>query len=196
MTDAEPIDPPHTALLVMDLQPAIVDRLDRPDELLDRANAAIAWARRHGVTVGFVRVALSAEESAAVPARNKTFAALASMTDAMAPDAPGTQVHPELDVQEGDLVVRKRRVGALSTTDLGEQLATRDVDTLVLAGVSTSGVVLSTVRDAADQDYRLLVLADACADRDAEVHEVLLRKVLARQADVISVADLDDLVVR
>ncbi len=54
----------------------------------------------------------------------------------------------------------------------------------------------STVRDAADQDHRLLVLADACADRDAEVHEVLLHKVIARQADVITVADLDDLVVR
>lgn len=57
-------------------------------------------------------------------------------------------------------------------------------DSLVLAGISTSGVVLSTVRQAADLDYRLTVLADACADGDHEVHRVLLEKVFPRQAVV------------
>jgi nicotinamidase-related amidase len=55
-------------------------------------------------------------------------------------------------------------------------------DTLVLAGIATSGVVLSTLRQAADLDYRLTVLADACADRDEEVHRVLTEKVFPRQA--------------
>ena len=55
----------------------------------------------------------------------------------------------------------------------------------MLAGISTSGVVLSTVRDAADRDYRLLVLADCCADPDGEVHRVLMEKVLPRQVEVI-----------
>ena len=50
----------------------------------------------------------------------------------------------------------------------------------------------STVRDAADKDYRLFVLADGCADVDEEVHDVLLRKVLPRQADVIAIADLPE----
>jgi nicotinamidase-related amidase len=54
----------------------------------------------------------------------------------------------------------------------------------VLAGIATSGVVLSTVRQAADLDYRLIVLADACADRDPEVHRVLTEKVFPRQAQV------------
>ena len=54
-------------------------------------------------------------------------------------------------------MVRKTRVGAFSTTDLDEQLRQRGVDTLLLAGISTSGVVLSTVRDAHDRDYRVFV---------------------------------------
>ncbi|HWF24091.1 MAG TPA: isochorismatase family protein, partial [Solirubrobacteraceae bacterium] len=62
-----------------------------------------------------------------------------------------------------------------------------------LAGISTSGVVLSTVRDAHDKDYRLIVLADLCADRDAQVHEVLTSKVFPRQAEVISGAELPGL---
>ena len=61
------------------------------------------------------------------------------------------------------------------------------MDTLVLTGIATSGVVLSTLRQAADLDYKLIVLADACLDGDAEVHRILTEKVFPRQADVLSV---------
>jgi nicotinamidase-related amidase len=59
-------------------------------------------------------------------------------------------------------------------------------DALVLAGIATSGVVLSTLRQAADLDYRLTVLADACTDADPEVHRVLTEKVFPRQALITS----------
>jgi nicotinamidase-related amidase len=49
------------------------------------------------------------------------------------------------------------------------------------------------VRDGADRDYRLYVLADLCADPDAEKHDVLLGKVFPRQAYVITSADLPGL---
>src|SRR5690348_18417336 len=59
---------------------------------------------------------------------------------------------------------------------------------LVLCGISTSGVVLSTLRQAADLDFGLTVLRDACADADDEVHRVLTEKVFPRQAEVVDVA--------
>ena len=89
--------------------------------------------------------------------------------------------------------MRKNRVGPFGSTDLHEQLQARGIDTLVLAGISTSGVVLSTVRDAHDRDYRLIVLADLCADRDPEVHKVLTGKVFPGQAEVIDAAELHEL---
>ena len=89
--------------------------------------------------------------------------------------------------------MRKVRVGAFGTTDLDEQLRARGVDTLVLAGISTSGVLLSTVRDGYDRDYRLLVLADASADPEPGVHEFLTETLFPRQAEVIEVADLQAL---
>jgi nicotinamidase-related amidase len=89
--------------------------------------------------------------------------------------------------------VRKTRVGAFSTTDLEQQLRDRGVDTLVLAGISTSGVVLSTVRDASDRDYRLFVLSDATADRDPAVHAFLIEQVFPRQAEVITLGELEEL---
>jgi nicotinamidase-related amidase len=58
----------------------------------------------------------------------------------------------------------------------------------VLAGIATSGVVLSTVRDAADRDYELVVLSDCCVDSDPEVHRLLLERVFPRQARVITSA--------
>jgi len=58
---------------------------------------------------------------------------------------------------------------------------------MVLAGIATSGVVLSTLREAADKDYRITVLSDGCADADEEVHRVLTTKVFLRQADVMTV---------
>ena len=56
--------------------------------------------------------------------------------------------------------------------------------------LATSCVVLSTVRHAADTDYRLVVVEDACADRDDEVHRVLTGKVFPRQATVTTTAEL------
>jgi nicotinamidase-related amidase len=66
-------------------------------------------------------------------------------------------------------------------------LRSQGIGTLVLTGIATSGVVLSTLREAADKDYELVVLADCCADGDSEVHRVLLEKVFPRQADVLDV---------
>jgi nicotinamidase-related amidase len=110
--------------------------------------------------------------------------------DRMHADSPATAVHERVAPQDGDIVVRKVRVGAFSTTDLDAQLRARGIDTLLLAGVSTSGVVLSTIRDAADKDYRVVVLADLCADLDPQVHATLTEKVFPRQADVVTSAEL------
>ena len=113
---------------------------------------------------------------------NAVFASLAQSGDAMTQDHPATQVHAALERRPDEPVVLKRRVSAFSGSDLDVLLRAAGADTLVLAGIATSGVVLSTLRQAADLDYRLVVLADACADRDPEVHRVLTEKVFPRQA--------------
>jgi nicotinamidase-related amidase len=136
-----------------------------------------------------VHVAFAPEDFAAVPTHNKAFAAVAQ-NKFLADGSPESEIHPSLDVQQGDIVVRKTRFGAFSTTDLYSTLHEQGIDTLVVAGISTAGVVLSTLRHAADEDYRLYVLADATADPDPEVHRVLTEKVFPHQADVISSDDL------
>lgn len=67
-------------------------------------------------------------------------------------------------------------------------LRAREIDMLVLFGIATSGVVLSTLLHASDADYRLVVLRDCCADQDAELHTCLLDKFFPRRANVLSAA--------
>ncbi len=172
----------------MDFQTAVVGLVgEGGPALLERAARARAAARASGMAVMHVRVAFAPADYDAIPPRNKAFSALKAsrfLTDGTPPAA----FHEVLAPSAGEEVFTKRRVGAFSTTNLADRLAARGIDTLVLAGIATSGVVLSTLRDAADRDFRLFVLADVCADMDAEVHRVLLEKVFPRQADVIDLA--------
>jgi nicotinamidase-related amidase len=194
MTDASvPIDPRRTALLVMDYQQAIVAMIEEADALVARAAEAIDLVRRHGGHIGYVRVAFTPADLQDIPPTSSMGARIASGPQAFMDDAPTTQIDARVAPRREDIVVRKTRVGAFSTTDLAQQLAARGIDTLILAGISTSGVVLSTVRDASDRDYRLFVLADATADRDPAVHACLMEKVFPRQAHVITVAELERL---
>lgn len=188
-TSTAVVDPSRTALLLMDFQPAILAAVAEADGLLGTARTALSWARSQDIQVCYVRVAFADEDYRAVPGHSKAFAAVAQ-NRFLAADSPEAQIHDSLEVRDEDIVVRKTRFGAFSTTGLYARLRDLGIDTLVLAGISTSGVVLSTVRDAADDDYRIYVLADATADPDPDVHRILIEKVFPHQADVITSGDL------
>ena len=187
------IDPRHAALLVMDYQRAWLDTLSDSATVLARAAQAIAIARERGTLVTWVRVAFTTADYTAVPAANLIFTRLASRPGALDADAPAMAIDARVAPRPDDKVIPKTRVGGFARTDLDAWLRDRAIDTLILAGISSSGVVLSTVRDAADRDYRLFVLADACADTDPEIQRVLIQKIFPQEATVITVADLPGL---
>jgi nicotinamidase-related amidase len=177
-------DRQHTALLMMDYQNTIVSGVaERYPGLLNRAAAVLAAARNAGLLVGYVVVRFR-EGYPEVSPRNRGFAGLRA-AGRLREGTPGAEVHPQVAPRPGEVVVVKRRVGAFSTTDLETILRAQGVTTLVLLGIATSGVVLSTVRWAADMDYELVVVEDCCADGDDEVHRVLTQKVFPRQATVV-----------
>jgi nicotinamidase-related amidase len=186
------MDVSRAALLLMDFQVGILQGRDGAAEVLAIATSALKTARSAQMQVVHVRVAFGEQDYASVPDRNKTFTAARSARR-LADGTPDAEIHPDLAPAPGDVVVTKTRVGAFSTTTLETHLRGRGIDTLVLAGVATSGVVLSTVRDAADRDYRLFVLRDCCLDTP-EVHSLLVSQIFPRQAEVIDVAGLTELV--
>jgi nicotinamidase-related amidase len=187
MTEKLALDPATSALLVMDFQIAIVDgpalgaTADK-EVLLSRTARLIDAARRAQTKVIYVVVGFRAGYPEISP-RNRTFGVLRE-SGRFAEGSPGNAVHPTVAPKPGDVVVTKHRVSAFAGTDLEMVLRASGIDTLVLCGIATSGVVLSTVRHATDADYRLVVVSDCCADADPEVHRLLVEKVFARPATV------------
>ncbi len=177
-----------TALLLMDFMTGIVDRYSEAADVISRARDLKALASRAGILCIYVRVAFRHGHPDVSP-RNKTFAAWVS-SGRMTEDSAEAQIHPDLAPGPADILVTKRRVSAFSGSDLEVVLRAASVDTLIMAGVATSGVVLSTVREAADRDYRLIVVADCCTDADPGLHQVLVDKLFPRQAWVTELAGL------
>ena len=174
----------HMALLVMDVQVGIVTRVAHIGDVLTPISAAITAARAASIPVIYVAVAFRPGYPEISP-RNKSFSAIKQQQSSLPAPMTTTEIHPAIAPQPTDIVVTKRRVSAFSGSDLEVVLRAQDISHLVLCGIATSGVVLSTLREAADKDYQLTVLADCCVDSDEEVQRVLLSKVFPRQAEVV-----------
>ncbi len=173
----------------MDMQGAILASLPEPDALLTPVARAIARAREKEIPVIYVVVGFR-PGAPEISSANKVFAAFsdaARWTPEFAEQ--WAQIHPGVAPQPGEVIVTKRRISAFTGSDLEVILRAQNIRHLVLTGISTSGVILSTLREAADKDYRLTVISDCCADREEEVHRVLLQQVFPRQADVIGLED-------
>lgn len=174
----------RSALLLMDLQRSPLTRVS--DDYLRRAVRALEAARGAGVPVIHVALRLRAGHTDVHP-RNPIFGAVPAHL--FTADDPGAEIHPDVAPADGEIVVYKNRVSAFAGNDLPQILAAQDITHLVLAGIATGGIVLSTALQAADLDYRLTVLSDACADPSPALHETLLTEVLPRRGRVTTVEE-------
>lgn len=177
----------NTALLVMDMQTAILGSLPSAEALINNVNQAIATARQNNLPVIYVVVGFR-QGTPEISPDNKIFSANRDRFAQMDMNE-FIAIHPSLSLQPDDVVVVKRRISAFTGSDLEVVLRAKGIKHMVLTGVATSGVVLSTLREASDKDYQLTVLADCCADSDDEVHNFLLSKLFPRQADVFNAAE-------
>jgi nicotinamidase-related amidase len=180
----------HAALLAMDCQAGIVSIYAKPPEdFLERASTVLRAAREASLPVVHVQVGFR-PGLPEVSSRNKLFAAIRSSPQHQEffRGAAGV-IHPALGPEPGDLVVTKHRVSAFTGTDLEMLLRAREVESIVLFGIATSGVVLSTLLHASDCDYKLVVIADCCADLDAQLHEALLTRLFPQRADVLTATE-------
>jgi nicotinamidase-related amidase len=134
----------RTAFLVLDYAAYIVENFSHDDEVAKRAAAALAAARLAGLPVIYV-----------------------------VPDGMQDQIHPLVAPAAGEPVLGKKSFSAFATTNLDELLREAGVGHLIIAGVATSGTVLSTTRWAVDTGYQVTVCADACADPDPAAHAAL-----------------------
>jgi nicotinamidase-related amidase len=126
-----------------------------------------------------------------VGSRNTLFAAIrASERHQQLFKGDSGKIHPAVGPVGDDIVVTKHRISAFTGTDLDMILRANDIETLILFGIATSGVVLSTLLYAVDADYRTVVVKDCCADRDLDIHTVLVEKFFPQRTTVPTAAEL------
>ncbi|WP_295372713.1 isochorismatase family protein [uncultured Pseudacidovorax sp.] len=93
---------------------------------------------------------------------------------ALREDAPQSQIVPQLQPASGELVLRKIHPSAFFGTSLASWLSQRGVQTLLIAGCTTSGCVRASVVDAMCHGFRPLVVTDCVGDRSLQAHEANL----------------------
>jgi len=176
----------HTALLAMDCQAGIVSIYIKDGGFIERAAGVVKAARKASMPVVHIQVGFR-PGLPEVSRRNKVFAALKD--DPLRQKlflGEGAVIHPALGPESTDIVVTKHRVSAFKGTDLEMVLRAKEVETLVLFGIATSGVVLSTLVEASDSDFNIVVISDCCADQDSELHTALLTRLYPRRAEVMT----------
>ena len=174
----------------MDVQQATVAMLNNAEPYLATLSGAVKKARAAKIPVIYVVIGFRKGYPEVNP-ESRTFAAIKNRPGLKFDTEEASKVHPSVAPAEGDITVIKKRVSAFTGSDLEVVLRSMGIRHIILSGIATSGVVLSTIREAADKDYRITVLSDCCADMDEEVHRVLTTKVFPRQADVMLSADWD-----
>jgi Amidases related to nicotinamidase len=179
------IDPSRSALVLLHFQTDILSIFAEAGigAYVERMTALAEGARAAGIPVYFVRIGFSADYRE-ISANNQNGQMIRSF-GLFTADAV-----PEGMLAEGDTVLVAHRVSAFKGTDLDLLLRSRGIDTLMMAGVTTTGVVFSTLAEASDLDYRILLVADGCFEPDAAAQDALLRVPFATRAEIVTTGDL------
>jgi nicotinamidase-related amidase len=173
------------ALVVIDLINAFTDPETNLgadlDEVVERTDRLLSVFREHDLPRYFTTVAYEESYGDAgvfvekVPALRE----LREGTDAV-------EVDPRIEPEDDERVVLKKYASAFFGTDLGTELTTDGVDTLVVAGVTTSGCVRATAVDSLQHGYRTIVPEDAVDDRAEGPHRANLFDIDAKYGDVVT----------
>ena len=184
------LDKKRTALLIADFYEAMMTSIPHAVDrgVVDRTAALQQAARDAGLMVCYCATVFRPGYPE-IGERNKTFGQRKASGQPAVFD-PLAVIHPAVAPAEGEVVVGKHRVNALYGTGLDVALRANDINTLIILGYATSGVVLSTVRYASDLDYNLYVVEDCCSDSDTVVHEFLTGRIFPRQAEVVQSSDI------
>jgi nicotinamidase-related amidase len=178
------LDPIKTALLTVDYQKVILGFVPAAEAIIPDGAKGVEFARKKQFHIIHVGLGFSAGHPE-IPDSESRFKRLKD-NNLFVIGTPSAEFHSAVARPE-DLVVYKQRVGAFSENQLHLTLCSLSIESLVFFGISTRGITLSTLRRAAELDFRCVVLKDACFDPDEEVHRVLTEKIFPAKAMVLGV---------
>lgn len=184
-----------SALLIMDFQNILLEQFLTPvqaETVLAKTAELLEMARKADIEVIYVTVGFR-NGYPEISTGNTLFKDIASKGYFLAGKRE-SEIHHQLVPLQGEIVVLKHRVSAFHGTELDLILRARNIDSLIITGILTSGVVLSTTVQAADKDYCIVIAGECCADADGDAHIALLKNILPLHAQVFSNDELHELI--
>jgi nicotinamidase-related amidase len=145
----------------------------RARRIIENTRSAMDKARASGVRIGFVRVGFSPDYREC-PEHSPIFSG-ARRNGLFVLGSWGTQVHPDLGQQPGDIDIVKHRVSPFHGTNLDLILRTHGIRRIYCSGISTNAVVQATVREGHDRDFEMVLVEDCCCATSAEEHDNSVR---------------------
>ena len=180
----------RSALLLIDMVQGFTDPNlplgSSVDSAIEQANRLIDGARKAGIPVFFSTILYEEPHLADAGLWVHKIDGLKTLTVT----SPAVEQDPRLHRIESDAILKKKYASCFFGTDLVTRLLTRGVDTLVMAGCSTSGCVRATAVDACQYGLRPIVAREAVADRSPAAHAQSLLDIDALYGDVTSVDDI------
>ncbi len=174
------------ALLLVDLQTAFVGSEEGDVARVLANTAELVRAARPQIPVVYVTLVIDSPGDLTVTWRS--FHDLSAVQRG----EPGAQVDPRVAPEPGEVVVEKTNASGFFGTNLHDVLQGLGVDTLLVAGTSTSGCVRATVLDASAHSYRVMVVEECCHDSRPVSREAALWDMADRYADVVSLEEALD----
>lgn len=192
------LDPARTALIIVDMQRYFTQPSFPFTDLFEKMSPGVCSGylrrvrekvipsirrlldkfRKNGSLVVFTAVGTEKEDGSdlACWARGLDEAGLNLLGTRIHPPVgdPSWQIDPALEPRPEEIIVNKLSAGTFATTDLAEQLRSRGVDRVVITGVVTDVCVSTTAREAADRDFRVVVVSDACTTFSEKLHQANL----------------------
>ena len=196
MSDPE-FNPPKTALLVMDVQNdqySMLVSAGQASGFLENVREVLEAARAAKMLIIYVVAQFRPGHPEASP--NNRFNTYNKAQGRLVEGTESSQIRNEIKPLSDEIVVTKRRINAFFGTDLDGILRANGIESIVLTGIATRGVILSSARYAGDADYNILILRDCVGDPDPELHAVLMDKVFPMQAVVSTASEFVNTLVR
>jgi maleamate amidohydrolase len=154
-------------------------------QAIDNSLAILTFARARHWPIAHTRV-VYADDGSNAGAFARKAPGLLKLTET----SPLSQIVDPVKPVAGEMVIRKQQASAFFGTGFASWLAWNRVDTLMVAGCTTSGCVRATVGDAVAHNLRTIVLTDCVGDRALGPHEANLFDMGQKYADLMSSTDV------
>jgi nicotinamidase-related amidase len=190
----EIVAPEHTALVVWDVQNALVNNIYNKKEFLTNLKAVILTAREKGISIIYTKITpLSANynSSWSIYAMMKRYGINdpAKLPEFFKPGTADAEITEEIVPSDKDVVINKHTASVFIGTHVEYMLRNKGIDTIVFTGIATELGVSSSARDASNRGFYPVVVKDCVSSRDKEMHEAGL-KVLSGLCIVVPSADV------